>query len=47
MSSQPQILSIEDLDTADAKYVFENQTAGPTLIISFDISEKVGQLEED
>ena len=47
MSSQPQILSIEDLNTADAKYGFERQITGPALIISFDISVKVGQPEED
>jgi hypothetical protein len=58
MSSQPQILSIEDLNTADAKYVFLFGRNFPPhrkarlwtdshLSSLLDISEKVGQPEED
>jgi hypothetical protein len=51
MSSQPQILSIEDLNTTDAKYVFRRnipqKATGPGSHHPLDISEKVGQPEED
>ena len=56
MSSQPQILSIEDLNSADAKYVFvfgtqlsqrKSQLGLELALISLTFSEKVGQPEED